>query len=420
MKRGGFTSIELLVVMVVIALLVGLLLPAVGRAREEGRKAQCRSNLRQVGLAMNMYCNDNRGYTPAAYGWRCVDNEGVKICNSASGHNIDRYAVQFYLWPKADWSYSDNPPAGHSAWEGQGSATVPGWDDRWDLVGARYSADGGGGGWASGLGLLFSGGYLTQQGGSVLNCPSRTLPEHTEKGFLLSGAWTSTAQADYYTDRMNQSISVDNDEPFWTTSGRAAWTDGDRIGQAGLGIILGSENGCYDGGKWWYMEMSRNSEMRMYANKIDASSGLSQCAGAGDSYGWNQSYCNLVGSYMVRPGKSGYTYNSEQIDKIAGKAVASDAIYGWMFRSNLSNRNNGWAQAFRANDAELLLESFPMNHDGAYNVLFSDGSVKTYSDAGLSLFKSYKDAQITSGGTPTLAQLNTIVKNYFDAMYAQD
>ena len=61
MKRQGFTLIELLVVMVIIALLVGLLLPALGRAREEARKTQCRSNLRQMGLAMHMYANDNKG-----------------------------------------------------------------------------------------------------------------------------------------------------------------------------------------------------------------------------------------------------------------------------------------------------------------------------------------------------------------------
>jgi len=69
-KIGAFTLIELLVVMVIIALLIGLLLPALARAKEEARKTQCRSNLRQMGLALEMHANDNSGRTPAMYGTR--------------------------------------------------------------------------------------------------------------------------------------------------------------------------------------------------------------------------------------------------------------------------------------------------------------------------------------------------------------
>lgn len=50
MQRGGFTLIELPAVMVIVGMLIGLLLPALGRAREEARKTQCRSNPRQIGL----------------------------------------------------------------------------------------------------------------------------------------------------------------------------------------------------------------------------------------------------------------------------------------------------------------------------------------------------------------------------------
>jgi len=60
-KRCGFTLIELLVVIGIIGLLGALLLPALSRARAQGKRISCISNLRQLGLAVQMYLSENGG-----------------------------------------------------------------------------------------------------------------------------------------------------------------------------------------------------------------------------------------------------------------------------------------------------------------------------------------------------------------------
>jgi prepilin-type N-terminal cleavage/methylation domain-containing protein len=71
--RKGFTLIELLVVVSIIALLVSILMPALGKARRQTRRVVCTARMTQYALATNLYVQDNGGYVPAllstAYPW---------------------------------------------------------------------------------------------------------------------------------------------------------------------------------------------------------------------------------------------------------------------------------------------------------------------------------------------------------------
>jgi prepilin-type N-terminal cleavage/methylation domain-containing protein len=74
-KQKGFTLIELLVVIAVIALLMAILLPALGRAREQAKRTVCFNQLKQLQFAWGMYCDDHKDHVPCAdifYSEDCV------------------------------------------------------------------------------------------------------------------------------------------------------------------------------------------------------------------------------------------------------------------------------------------------------------------------------------------------------------
>jgi len=70
-RRNGFTLVELLVVIGIIALLISILLPALNKARESARTVACASNARQLTMAANMFANEHKGWmqTTSDHGW---------------------------------------------------------------------------------------------------------------------------------------------------------------------------------------------------------------------------------------------------------------------------------------------------------------------------------------------------------------
>src|SRR5688500_16115483 len=115
-RRRAFSLVELLVVIGIIALVIGMLLPALGRARRNAKAAQCLSNMRQMQAAALAYAVDHKGWLiQAGFGHgSVVSDEGVAWFNTLQQYYQNKLVARCPADESAHWDEpvpGSNPPA---------------------------------------------------------------------------------------------------------------------------------------------------------------------------------------------------------------------------------------------------------------------------------------------------------------------
>ncbi len=106
MRKKAFTLVELLIVISTISLLMAILMPALAKARQQGKSLACMNNLRQLALAAQIYANNNDGFFPIAY-------MGMKVTGSLTTiSDWDFIAIK-------DWSTGTTEVIPGILWQGE-------------------------------------------------------------------------------------------------------------------------------------------------------------------------------------------------------------------------------------------------------------------------------------------------------------
>ena len=321
-KKSRRTLWAYLLIAIIIMILGILIPPSVYMSNEEARKTGCRENLRQIGMALTLYAQDNQDWSPPMYGNDYPDNPYTEVDETTDQTKaIHKANTDFRVAPFTLTQYSlSNSRIYTMSGPNLVVSTGP-------MSGA---------GWAptkviSGLGLLLSGGYLTKHGvPAILTCPS----------------WPIGIDRKRLTYRLENFFLPDEQEPFWTLFEVPAAD----IGQTGTRNAASNGNSLQDFGNF------------------DTS--------------WVSADDFILSGYWLRMRDDGSNYNSLKIVPNSGKGIVSDLIAG--FHSSLNSFNEPVKEPalLDFNNNRFKNVPFITNHLDSYNVLYADGSCRGVTDNG--------------------------------------
>jgi len=203
---------------------------------------------------------------------------------------------------------------------------------------------------AIGLGLLWTGGYLTSKGAQVLYCPSNQSTKLIKE------------------QRIDKIVRYDTDEPLWTSNGLVTRSDNDKYGDPGDW----SNYSCYNRS----MAIT-GAYCRVYLN-----------------YTVRLNSAEMTWTGMYRPENtevwSFFRNGAMKLEEIGKAGIVSDSIDQFL-GSDRDVVVGGRRVPPSQEDYDKARPYAVLNHDNAWNILFSDGAVKTYSDGSRNLFRSMVD-----------------------------